>query len=65
LITVKRHINGISLNGYEWLLNFDGTVKKFKTIKSAIRFLTKHNVSLQSVDIVFEHKKKKKGGKIG
>lgn len=39
MIAITRSIEGISINGKEWLLNEDGEVLKFKKETSAINFL--------------------------
>ena len=38
-IVIGRHVNGITLNGYEYVLNEDGTMKVFKDKREAIDFL--------------------------
>lgn len=39
MITVSRAINGIGINGNEYLLDEHGKVKQFKSRKEAERFL--------------------------
>lgn len=38
-IVIGRHVEGVTLNGYEYVLNENGTVKEFKDKKEAIDFL--------------------------
>jgi hypothetical protein len=46
MINVGRAINGIGLNGNEWLLNEDGTLKEFKDKEEAKQFLRDAGVDL-------------------
>lgn len=39
MIAITRFIDGISLNGREWLLDNDGNVMEFNSRESAIKFL--------------------------
>lgn len=38
-IVIARHINGITLNDYEYLLDENGNVREFKDKREAIDFL--------------------------
>jgi len=44
MITVSRPINGISINGDEWLLNENDEAMEFSSIKEAMIYLKLHNV---------------------
>ena len=39
MIRVGRHINGIFLNGLEYLLNKKGDIRYFRTKSNAVKFL--------------------------
>lgn len=39
MIAIARTIGGISINGKEWLLDDEGSVMKFRSRESAIKFL--------------------------
>jgi len=41
-VKVGRHINGISLNGLEWLLDDDGDIMYFDSEAQAKQFLLDH-----------------------
>ncbi len=43
-IIVGRHINGITINGLEYLLDEDGEIMKFKTENHAIAYMKKHGL---------------------
>ncbi|MDR0637390.1 MAG: hypothetical protein LBG27_00535 [Spirochaetaceae bacterium] len=45
MITVGRPINGISINGCEWLLDDSKNLKVFTEKNIAIQFLKEHGVS--------------------
>lgn len=45
MITVSKPINGVTLNGDEWLLDDNGEVMKFETKEDAVVFLKKHGVT--------------------
>ncbi|MDR0645920.1 MAG: hypothetical protein LBG46_02810 [Elusimicrobiota bacterium] len=51
-IYVARPIEGIGLNGNEYLLGEDNKAMKFKTRKEAKEFLKSHNYPLD--DVMFE-----------
>ncbi len=44
-VIVGRHINGITLNGLEYLLDKHGEVKEFKSKGKAVRFLKSKGVT--------------------
>jgi hypothetical protein len=44
MIIIGRPINGISINGLEWLLTDSGDVMKFINEESAHDFLIEHDV---------------------
>jgi hypothetical protein len=46
MIKVGRAINGIGLNGREWLLNEDNSLMKFKDKEEAKKFLRDAGVDL-------------------
>jgi len=46
MIQVGKAINGISINGNEWLLNDNGTVKEFKDKEKAKAFLRDAGIDL-------------------
>jgi len=46
MINVGKAINGISINGNEWLLNEDGTLKEFKDKEEAKQFLKDAGIDL-------------------
>lgn len=39
MFTVGRHQEGMTLNGYEFLLDKDTNIRQFKTIKDAVLFM--------------------------
>lgn len=43
-IVIGRPIEGISLNGNEWLLNEDGTMMEFNSTENAKKFLENEGV---------------------
>jgi hypothetical protein len=45
-ITISRPINGISINGDEYLLDESGKPLSFETVKEMIRFLADHNFTI-------------------
>jgi hypothetical protein len=48
---VARFVEGISLNGYEFLLNDDNELLKFPTVSDAVDFLnTAYNLELKSAE---------------
>jgi hypothetical protein len=50
MITISRTINGISINGDEYLVGDDGeTPLEFETIKDLVVFLLEHNFTLAEV----------------
>ena len=44
-VMVGRHMNGITLNPLEFVLNDDGDVMMFDTVQEAKDFLTSHEVA--------------------
>jgi len=44
IVTVGRPINGLSVNGIEWLLDDSGDLKIFPAINEARDFLKTHGV---------------------
>jgi hypothetical protein len=58
-ITISRPINGISINGDEYLLDESGKALEFETVKEAIRFFTEHNFVIRDLldfDFHFEER---------
>ena len=45
MVAVGRPINGISINGCEWLLDDDGNLKVFTEENIAVQFLKEHGIS--------------------
>jgi hypothetical protein len=52
-ITISNPINGISINGDEYLLDGNGSVLKFNTVKEAIHYLVEHNCEISNL-LVFD-----------
>jgi len=52
MVAVGRPINGISVNGLEWLLGDAGDLKIFPTINEAKDFLKTHGV-IDMANLVF------------
>ena len=50
MIIVGRAINGISLNGLEYILNDDGSVMQFENRKKAETFLKGHGATESDFD---------------
>jgi hypothetical protein len=48
-ITISRPINGIPINGDEYLLNDNGSVLKFNTVKEAIHYLIDNNCEIRDL----------------
>ena len=48
-IIVARHIEGITINDYEYLLDENGEVMKFKSKDHAIGYLKKHGVTDEEI----------------
>ena len=48
-IIVGRHIEGISLNGLEYLLDDNGEIMKFPTEQHAIRYLKEHGAGDEEI----------------
>jgi hypothetical protein len=42
---IGKAINGVTINGNEWLLDKDGAVKTFKNVYEATRFLLKSGLN--------------------
>jgi hypothetical protein len=45
-ITVSRPMNGISINGDEYLLDDDGKELSFASVREAVNFLADHNFTI-------------------
>ena len=41
-IIVARHIEGITINDYEYLLDENGEIMKYKSKEHAVRYLKEH-----------------------
>lgn len=41
-LVIARHINGITLNDYEYILDSDGGIRLFSGKNEAMEFLTEH-----------------------
>ena len=52
MYAIKRAINGISINGDEWLLNPDGSTMMFNTEGDAWRFLRNNTTDFFLCDVV-------------
>jgi hypothetical protein len=48
-ITISRPINGIPINGDEYLPDDNGAPLKFNTIKEVIRYLVEHNCEIRDL----------------
>ena len=48
-IIVGRHINGITLNGLEYLLDESGDIMKFKSKEHAVRYLKEHGADDEEI----------------
>lgn len=48
MIAIARHINNITINPYEYILNDDGDAITFNTKEECIQFLDEHTDTLQS-----------------
>jgi hypothetical protein len=49
-IIVGRPINGISINGLEYLLNDDNSEMTFNSIDEATQFLNENGISQECID---------------
>lgn len=49
-VIVARHVGGITLNDYEFLLDDEKHERKFSSEKDAIAFLHSHNVTDEEID---------------
>jgi hypothetical protein len=49
---IRRFVEGISLNGYEYLLTDDRKLMIFSSVELAETFLAEYNIPLDEVDIV-------------
>ena len=58
MFAIKRAINGISINGDEWLLNPDGSTMLFNTYGEADALLALNNIEADIVDMVSYEKEK-------
>lgn len=55
MIVIGRHINGITINPLEYLLNDDGTIKEFENKAKAVEFLRENGFTDEDLDyMVFE-----------
>jgi hypothetical protein len=45
-ITVSRSINGISINGDEYLLDEEGELLEFETVEEAVQFFAERNFDI-------------------
>lgn len=55
-VIVGRHINGITLNGLEWLLHEDGTIMEFGSEQEATNYLLENGICQDVIDcFVFRH----------
>lgn len=57
MIIIGRPINGITINGYEYVLDNDGYPMEFKTESDARDFLTKNEIFEEDIErygIIFE-----------
>jgi hypothetical protein len=50
MIVIGRPINGISLNGLEWLLDDNGDLIRFSDIGSACSFLLENGIIKDELD---------------
>lgn len=50
MYSVARSVEGISLNGDEYLLNDDGSLKLFRTAKLARRYLRNNGIPKAEID---------------
>lgn len=50
MVAVGRPINGISINGNEWLLDDDDKLQVFPDKSAAVQFLKDHGVSDDEMD---------------
>ena len=48
-VTISRPINGISINGNEYVLDEKGTVLEFLTFNDALEYLVNRNYTLQDI----------------
>jgi hypothetical protein len=48
-ITISQPINGISLNGDEYLLDESGEALVFETMKEAVNFLADRNLTIDDL----------------
>ena len=49
MVIIGRPINGISINGLEYILNDDGSMRTWESRDSAEIFLMTHGETLQSI----------------
>ena len=49
MFKIGRAINGISINGDEYILDGEGKIMLFKTEKDALSFLNAHGYNFKSV----------------
>jgi len=60
MYTVSRPINGISINGDEYLHTKEGVLMLFETIGELMTFLEAHDIELETVNVHDESKKETK-----
>ena len=57
MIVIGKPINGISINGLEYLLNNDGSEMTFESVDKAKKFLLKHGFSKEFLNhVTFEER---------
>lgn len=49
---IARHINGITLNGYEYVLEYTGEIKIFGNKECAIEFLKQQGFSEEDMEFI-------------
>ena len=55
-IAIGRAINGISINGLEYLLDGDDNLMLFNSVEDAKLFLTEHGVDAECESFTFEER---------
>jgi len=59
MIAVGRAINGISINGLEYILDGDSEVMLFKSVEEAKEFLTEHGADAECESFFYEEQEEK------
>lgn len=49
-VSISRPINGITINGNEYLLDDEGNVRIFESTRAAVAFLITHGVTKEELD---------------